>query len=238
LRVITVERPGFGNSTAQRGRTIIDWPADLAALADHLQLARFQLAGFSGAGPFLYACAWALPDRIERALAIGCAGPLHAGDARGEMAPLRRAFLALLQASPEAAARAVGTLYAIGGAHWFFRAMTAGLAPVDREALRRPGVWERQLAGIKEALRPGMAGFLQEIALLAGPWGFPLEAIRVPVEIWHGTADASTPRAMAEHAASLLRDARFHVLAGAGHFLILDHAEAILGRRSSTRPDR
>src|SRR5262245_16648968 len=41
LRLIVVERPGFGRSDAQPGRTVLAWPRDLASLADHLGLARF-----------------------------------------------------------------------------------------------------------------------------------------------------------------------------------------------------
>src|SRR5580704_3674921 len=43
-RAIAVERPGFGVSTAQRGRRILDWPRDVAHLADALGLASFAIA--------------------------------------------------------------------------------------------------------------------------------------------------------------------------------------------------
>ena len=37
-RLIAVDRPGFGRSDFKRKRTLLDWPRDVAALADSLGL--------------------------------------------------------------------------------------------------------------------------------------------------------------------------------------------------------
>ncbi len=50
VRLICVDRPGYGGSTFQPGRQILDWPADIAALADALGLRTFAVAGHSGEG--------------------------------------------------------------------------------------------------------------------------------------------------------------------------------------------
>ena len=39
LRLICVDRPGYGLSTFQPGRRLIDWPRDVEYLADHLKSA-------------------------------------------------------------------------------------------------------------------------------------------------------------------------------------------------------
>src|SRR5690348_15789794 len=70
-RVITIDRPGIGGSTAWPGRTLLDWPADVAAVADHLGLDRFAVLGHSGGGPYAAACAARLGDRVS-ALGIAC----------------------------------------------------------------------------------------------------------------------------------------------------------------------
>src|SRR6478672_10796406 len=61
VRWISVDKPGYGHSDLQPGRTLLDWPADVRALADHLGLERFAVAGESGGGPFALALAYALP---------------------------------------------------------------------------------------------------------------------------------------------------------------------------------
>jgi len=50
VRLILVDRPGYGASDFQPGRTLLDWPADVAQLADRLGVDRFAVFGMSGAG--------------------------------------------------------------------------------------------------------------------------------------------------------------------------------------------
>ena len=64
VRMLALDRPGYGRSTPKRGRTLMDWPADVAAVADRLGLDRFHVVGLSGGGPYAAACALALPDRV------------------------------------------------------------------------------------------------------------------------------------------------------------------------------
>jgi pimeloyl-ACP methyl ester carboxylesterase len=64
LRVVTIDRPGYGGSSPQPGRRIDDWPADAAAVADHLGAQRFAVTGMSTGGGYAVACAALLPDRV------------------------------------------------------------------------------------------------------------------------------------------------------------------------------
>src|SRR5262249_13234638 len=60
VRLIVPDRPGYGCSEAKRTARLLDWPDDVAQLADHLGLARFAVLGVSGGGPFAAACAYKL----------------------------------------------------------------------------------------------------------------------------------------------------------------------------------
>lgn len=228
LRVIVVERPGFGRSSPQPGRRIVDFPADLVAVADRLGLDRFPIAGWSGAGPYLLAAGSALRERIERIAMVACIGPLDgAGSERG-MALTRRAGLALIRRSPSLAASVASiVLDPRRDVARFYGAMVRGLGEADQRILARPEVWAAQLERVAEALRPGVAGFVEEVAIAARPWGFPLESVHVPVRIWHGSDDRSTPLSMARHVAARLPNAELCVFDGEGHFLVTEHAAKI-----------
>jgi pimeloyl-ACP methyl ester carboxylesterase len=231
LRVIAVERPGLGRSDVQPGRTILDWPRDLAALADCLGLQGFAVAGVSGAGPYLLAAAYALPERVRQVVMIGCIGPTDGPDAESGMAWSRRAYFALTRRSPWLAARLLTTAFADRQqlqVERFYRAMTGGLSESDQRVLARPEIWDAQIANCREALAAGLAGFVAEVSLAAGRWGFSLRDVKPPVELWHGTDDRSTPLTMARSMARELPDAVLHVLEGEGHFLMHAHGDAIL----------
>lgn len=75
IRVIAPDRPGFGLSTFQPSRRIVDWPADVKALADHIGIKRFAVLGLSGGGPYAVACAYALPKQTMTACGVLIGGP-------------------------------------------------------------------------------------------------------------------------------------------------------------------
>jgi hypothetical protein len=53
LRVICIDRPGHGLSGRNpRLKSLMDWPKDVAAVADALRIKRFGVAGWSGGAPF------------------------------------------------------------------------------------------------------------------------------------------------------------------------------------------
>src|SRR5215211_6909814 len=64
-RLIAVDRPGIGWSDALPGRRLLDWPTDVAQLANQLGLDRFAIVGWSGGGPYAAACGHALADRVR-----------------------------------------------------------------------------------------------------------------------------------------------------------------------------
>ena len=68
LNVVTLDRPGYGQSTAFPGRQVSHAAHDVAAVADALGFERFLVVGSSGGGPHALACAAELGDRV-----LGCA---------------------------------------------------------------------------------------------------------------------------------------------------------------------
>ena len=54
VRLLTIDRPGHGLSEFQPDRTLLDWPHDVAALADHLGIERFAVSGWSAGGPYAF----------------------------------------------------------------------------------------------------------------------------------------------------------------------------------------
>lgn len=76
IRVLALDRPGYGLSTPQRPRReLLDWPRDVAAFVDHQGLDRFAVLGTSGGGPFAVACAHALPTQMLTGVGLFAGAP-------------------------------------------------------------------------------------------------------------------------------------------------------------------
>jgi pimeloyl-ACP methyl ester carboxylesterase len=71
IRVVSPDRPAYGGSSPQPGRSMLDWPSDVAALADALGIDRFVVAGHSSGGPYAVACASLLPERVLAGIVLG-----------------------------------------------------------------------------------------------------------------------------------------------------------------------
>ena len=76
LRLIGVDKPGYGQSDPHYGRSLQGFVKDLEELADHHQLQRFLLIGVSGGGPFSWAAARYIPHRVQGVLIFSGAGNL------------------------------------------------------------------------------------------------------------------------------------------------------------------
>ena len=227
VRVICPDRPGFGLSDHLPGRSLLDWPADVAALADALELERFGVVGVSGGGPYALACALAMPESLSGVALVSSLGRLdREGDLDG-VAPLHglafryartRPWLArlVLSASLAIAARSPGLMLKVQD------------CPADLEALRGAAPEIATLEFLVESVRRGVEGPLRDGWILAGPWGFEPEQVDVPVHLWHGDADPTVPLRHAEELASRLPRAHLCVCPAEGHMLFARHLDEIM----------
>jgi pimeloyl-ACP methyl ester carboxylesterase len=70
----------MGLSTYAPDYSLLDWPADVSALAKHLGFKRFHVMGGSGGGPCALACAHTLSSDILRGIGVLAGmGPPEAG---------------------------------------------------------------------------------------------------------------------------------------------------------------
>ncbi len=74
LRVISVERNGFGDSPFDRNLGYADYVNEVLAVLDHLQVGEFALMAISGGGAYAAHLASTVPDRVI-SLHLGAASP-------------------------------------------------------------------------------------------------------------------------------------------------------------------
>jgi pimeloyl-ACP methyl ester carboxylesterase len=230
VRLIAPDRPGFGLSDFQPGRTLGGWPKDVIELADALGLERFAVAGVSGGGPYVAACAWRIADRLSQAGIVSGMGPIDDPALAAVLPGSYRAGFAVVRRLPGAARAALG-LGMLGlrrAPGCVLATVAASLPEVDRAIFRRPRVQALLLDDAREALRQGPRGAARELILLSKPWDVRLDQIRMPVHLWHGEADAQVPVPIARRLAAALPECRARFVSGAGHLWVLDHLDEVL----------
>ena len=230
VRLIAPDRPGIGLSDDQPGRELLDWPADVRALADALAIDRFAVAGFSGGGPYALACSYALPERVTAAAVISGVGPIDLPGVLDGMLPSNRMGYTVGRRMPWPLWRWIFGLY-YGGVRRHpetLARMSDDEPEVDRAIFAEPGVRQMLTETFAEAFRQGTAGVARDGWLLSRPWGFPLEQVDVPVSLWQGEADVVVTPAMGRTMADRLPRCHATFLPGDGHLLFIKHWRAIL----------
>jgi pimeloyl-ACP methyl ester carboxylesterase len=221
VRLVSPDRPGIGGSDRCRGRTLLDWPADVAALADALGSGRFAVMGWSLGGQYAAACGHALGERVTSVALVAGVIPVDWPDALSELNSMDRRLLRLSTRAPVAAQLAIRAMHAAArGAPKQFRGSLA-------HSVGRPA--DDVAAAVVEGTRRS-GGALDDYLVYAAPWGFDLDAIDAPVELWQGDRDELCPAPWARRLSERIGDAEVHPCPGDGHLLPRERYAEILAR--------
>nr|VFJ92350.1 MAG: Pimeloyl-ACP methyl ester carboxylesterase [Candidatus Kentron sp. H]VFJ93317.1 MAG: Pimeloyl-ACP methyl ester carboxylesterase [Candidatus Kentron sp. H]VFK00109.1 MAG: Pimeloyl-ACP methyl ester carboxylesterase [Candidatus Kentron sp. H] len=230
-RLITPDRPGYGLSDFQPKRRLLDFPQDMAQLADALGLRRFALFGVSAGGPYVAACAHGLPARITAAAIVSGPAPFDRENPYEGVGPAWRGAFKTGR-WPEWLLRVLIALQAHARGRDPDKGLdnlAAILSPSDREHLEDPDVRARFKRNLPEATRQGSRGWAREARIQLAPWGFRLEEIPIPVHLWYWRDDPAIPPPMGRYLASRIPETRDHFLPGGGHLSLAGHYEEIVG---------
>ncbi len=232
IRMICYDRPGYGGSDRDPGRSVANCVKDVRAIADALEIDRLAVWGISGGGPHALACAALLPDLVPAVGVLASIAPWNAegleyfermGRENVEDIELtlkdRTAGRANCeQRRREALAARPETIY---------ETFESLLSPVDRRALT-PALTEYLYEATQLGLAPGADGWWDDLVALLEPWGFELERIRTPVLLLHGRQDRFVPFTHGEWLARHIPGVEARLLDEDGHLtLIENHLEGV-----------
>ena len=214
LRWISPDKPGYGGSDYHRGRTVVSWSDDLAALAAQLGLDQFALAGESGGGPFTLVAAHQLAKQVIVAALISTAGP-YDPEVRADQKPSVRIRGWFARNAPAFNAIPIARM------RWQLNSEAKRERLLRRDMATRPEAIHASLRieidAVTDALRQGTRAAVQETVLTRRPWPFPLSEVSTPVHVWSGALDNRAPLSFARRLARELPDATLHVSDSSGH---------------------
>ena len=230
LRVVSPERPGYGDSDAAPGRTVRDVGGDLVALLDHLGLDRVFGVGGSGGGPHALALAAVAPERVHAAGVLVGAAPQLPEEVSAQVETNQRVHASL--SDPEALRELLAAMREV--------VLTQGITALLKDAPESDQAqWAKNIelmnTAMTTALQPGIEGLFDDyLAIWARPWGFEPGDVKVPVVWAAGADDKNVPLAAAHRVADQLPDCRFLAWEGVGHApqpdLLAEFLTALLAR--------
>jgi pimeloyl-ACP methyl ester carboxylesterase len=226
VRLITIDRAGYGRSDPHPGRTLLDWPDDVLELLDALDLPSCPVLGWSGGGPNALAVAFRLPDRVPTLGLAASSGPIDttpgALDSEGFSATTWAA-IELLRRDRPAGIAAFGVLRSTFGSDWESLFEAENWREPDQGVLADPEILAAMKTLVGEAARQGPAGYVEDDVAEYGPWGFSVGDIQQPTTIWCGTVDAPDILKTADYFAATIPHATSLIYPGEGHLFPFNH---------------
>lgn len=230
LRLIAVDRWGYGLSSPHRSGRLLDFGTDLTALASHLKLGTFAITGVSGGAPFAVAAAAKLGGRVS---ALALVSPVGLIADRVGGARLRAFHTFCFRVLPRVPG-AIGLsfqLYRAGLALAPNLAMLIAIsrsAAADRVAMRDNETRQRLIETFQQGLRPGVEGPTLDMALFDAPWGVDFAKITAHSRIWIGLDDRNVPLPAVRALAAALPGSQLTELPGAGHLWVAQNADHVM----------
>jgi pimeloyl-ACP methyl ester carboxylesterase len=218
LRIVSPDRPGIGRSDRHAPRALLDWPADVVALADALGLEELAVLGWSLGGMYAQAVAHALPSRVRAVALVASSVPETWPGAERDLSAMDRTFLRL-------SGRGAPVDRAI------FHVMHWAAVHTPRAYTRAFPLSADDASALTAAIARGLVaphGVVDDYRVMGSTWGFEPSDLRVPVQIWQGDADDLVPAIWGRRLADAIPDAAITVVPGGTHYLWYEHWDVIL----------
>ena len=217
VRLIGIDRPGYGRSTIQPGRTIGGWVPDALAVLDRLGIDEFYTVGCSTGGAYALALAASSPRVIG---AVACCAVSDMSWAEGKAMNVCRHVFWNARDRDESRAIAL-EVYGEHGEKMVPPLGPPGTDASDAAYVTTPRFLAGWLPCVEEMFTSGMMGCVDDFFADANGWGtFDVARITCPVTVLHGTTDGLIPVANAYHTAAIVPGATLRIVEGLGHLSI------------------
>ena len=230
VRLIVLDRPGYGASDPNPDGTFANWSKDLVQLADFLNIGKFSLTGYVMGGMYALACAHEIPERLKRVASISNGMMPESSSDYKEFIPFYRMNIRLAKYLPKAYGLISSILIkgALSDPDSFVDQMSENLNQEDKKIMKSHHFKTSLVTSLKEAFLQGGKVCSREMVEFTHDWSFELSAIKVPVDIWHGSSDCHQPQILSERFTKHIKNTRLFIKEAPGHYMFFSHWDEIL----------
>ena len=224
VRLITIDRPGYGRSDPRSDFTLLDWVDDYAEFGELVGLPPCPIVAWSNGGPYALACAARIPDRVP---AIGLAAspaPLdEVPSTWPQRSPEVRDLIKRLRKDRASTVEDVTRRFAWRATDPVRRPKDLPRDHPDNAVFEDPAILATFSRGQWEGARQGVTGYVDDWIASAMPWGFSVAAIGCQAHIWWGDKDMITFRAEVDYLARTIARSILTIYPGEGHGILFTH---------------
>lgn len=240
-RFIATDRPGMGESTYLFNRKLLDYPRDVAELANALGIGKFGVMGWSGGGAHTTVCGYAIPERLLFNMSF--AGYTNFAEMPGAEEYLESKLDKMSVGLSKKHPRLFKIFFDLMNVSEKFmpestyKAFMKELCESDQKIAAEQEFRKIFMESQAEAFRQGSQGVTSDAAVHYVDWGFRLEKISFNLHVFHGTDDHLVPLEFGRHISKNVPHCELHSLKGEGHLfpykymtLIFDTADAEMAK--------
>lgn len=185
VRLIAIERPGYGASPPVEMAAVAEWAQLAAGAMDALGVHTFDVAAISAGAPYAYALGARLPGRVRHLWILSGLPHLHEDAVRGHYPEDSLVAWEFYRDAPLAE-------------------IARGFAAAAPRFAQTFAEMPLMLTALDEMAAHDYLGPAREAKLQARPWGFQLQDVHAPARLWHARQDPQNPYPALEATAELL----------------------------------
>lgn len=225
VQMLTMDRPGIGESTPDPDRTLASTATDYqvfvsAVLGDHSR----RVAVVANSQGAVFGLAFALASGAESLTLVSPADEIAHPLIRAMLPPDATMLSDLAQTKPEEAT----AILAGFSARAMEEMVLSGSGAEDAAFYRREPFLSLYRRSLEEGFNNGGAGYVRDTLIAMRPWDLDLDAIACPVQVLFGAGDLTHSPDHGETLAGRIPGATRIVFPDAGGALLWTHARKIL----------
>jgi pimeloyl-ACP methyl ester carboxylesterase len=225
--LLAYDRPGYGGSTPQPGRTVADSTQDVLAITKHFGIEQLAVWGISGGGPHTIAAAILLPDVVCAAATFASLAPYRTSDFDYfEGMPERKVRQRLLYFTDPVGFQVhlqVSRQEIMNATDDYLQAKLEAMPPGARVS---PSFYKFSYETMQMAVQGGIEGYWEDYQAFYSDWGVDLASNTVPIQLWHGREDLDVPFQHSQWLSKAIPQSELHLTETDGHFSILENHRA------------
>ncbi len=186
LRLLAIDRPGLGCSSHHQNKSLASWVDDVEKILKFIYANSVHVVGFSQGAPF--ALALAARGLTCRVAIVSGQDQLYHSSMRPLLIPDMQQMLNTIERDPDGFENHIAETFTI---EQMWNMVMNMNGERDREVYENPAFKAVYRRALEDGFSQGTKGYARDLILALSNWGFDVETLRLPIDLWYGRLDAS-----------------------------------------------